>query len=83
MVHRPAPPDRLGRSGIQIWNKSFLDNLTYATEGRGLEGIERAIDAANLRGVLESLPQGLQTHLGESGALLSGGEGQRVHWHVR
>ncbi|MBP6815738.1 MAG: ATP-binding cassette domain-containing protein [Burkholderiaceae bacterium] len=64
--------------GIQIWNKSFLDNLTYATEGRGLEGIERAIDAANLRGVLESLPQGLQTHLGESGALLSGGEGQRV-----
>jgi ABC-type bacteriocin/lantibiotic exporter with double-glycine peptidase domain len=64
--------------GIQIWNKSFLDNLTYATESRGLAGIERTIDAANLRAVLESLPQGLQTHLGESGALLSGGEGQRV-----
>ncbi len=64
--------------GIQIWNRSFLDNLTYATESRGLQGIDQAIDAANLRGVLETLPEGLQTHLGESGALLSGGEGQRV-----
>lgn len=38
----------------------------------------RAIDGALLRTVLESLPQGLQTKLGEGGALVSGGEGQRV-----
>jgi ATP-binding cassette subfamily B protein len=31
-----------------------------------------------LRELLESLPDGLQTPLGESGALVSGGEGQRV-----
>jgi ABC-type transport system involved in cytochrome bd biosynthesis fused ATPase/permease subunit len=36
------------------------------------------LDQANLRGVLQKLPQGLQTYLGEGGALLSGGEGQRV-----
>ena len=31
-----------------------------------------------LRTVLESLPSGLQTELGENGGLVSGGEGQRV-----
>ena len=36
------------------------------------------IDAADLRGVLERLPDGFETPLGESGALVSGGEGQRV-----
>jgi ATP-binding cassette subfamily B protein len=33
---------------------------------------------SDLRRVLPHLPEGLQTELGESGALLSGGEGQRV-----
>jgi ATP-binding cassette subfamily B protein len=33
---------------------------------------------ADLRRVLEKLPDGLQTCLGEGGALVSGGEGQRV-----
>ena len=37
-----------------------------------------AIEAADLRSVLEKLPDGLQTRLGEGGALVSGGEGQRV-----
>jgi ATP-binding cassette subfamily B protein len=36
------------------------------------------IDAALLTDVLERLPEGLQTVLGEGGGLVSGGEGQRV-----
>jgi ABC-type transport system involved in cytochrome bd biosynthesis fused ATPase/permease subunit len=36
------------------------------------------IEAADLRRLLEKLPDGLQTRLGEGGALVSGGEGQRV-----
>lgn len=36
------------------------------------------IEQADLFGVLERLPEGLQTPLGESGGLVSGGEGQRV-----
>jgi ATP-binding cassette subfamily B protein len=64
--------------GIQIWNQSCLDNLAYATEDDGLARMSGAIDAATLRGVLQKLPQGLQTSLGEGGGLLSGGEGQRV-----
>ncbi len=36
------------------------------------------IDQADLVGVMEKLPDGLQTELGEGGGLVSGGEGQRV-----
>lgn len=64
--------------GIQIWNRSFLENLDYACEATPLGRIGEVTERARLRGVVEKLPQGLQTLLGEGGALLSGGEGQRV-----
>lgn len=63
---------------IQIWNRSFVENLGYAAEDDGLARVGGVVDAATLRGVLQSMPDGLQTRLGEGGALLSGGEGQRV-----
>ncbi len=63
---------------IQIWNRSLIDNLSYASRGDGFERIGDVIEAAKLRGVAQKLPQGLQTLLGEGGGLLSGGEGQRV-----
>jgi ATP-binding cassette subfamily B protein len=64
--------------GIQIWNSSFTDNLGYANQDDGLMRMGEIVDAATLRGVLQKLPQGMQTCLGEGGNLLSGGEGQRV-----
>ncbi|ESS73876.1 lipid A export ATP-binding/permease protein MsbA [Methyloglobulus morosus KoM1] len=63
---------------VQIWNRPFLDNLIYSSHENGFDRITSAIDAATLRGVLQKLPSGLQTYLGEGGSLLSGGEGQRV-----
>ena len=62
---------------VQLWNDSLLSNLEYGT-GAGEADIARAVDAALLRQVLENLPDGLQTKLGEGGGLVSGGEGQRV-----
>jgi ABC-type bacteriocin/lantibiotic exporter with double-glycine peptidase domain len=41
---------------------------------------QSAIETADLRRVLEKLPEGLQTRLGEGGGLVSGGEGQRVRF---
>jgi ABC-type bacteriocin/lantibiotic exporter with double-glycine peptidase domain len=63
---------------VRLWNKSLLYNLKYGTASGQHRSVARAMDRANLRQVLESLPQGLQTSLGEGGALVSGGEGQRV-----
>jgi ATP-binding cassette subfamily B protein len=63
--------------GVQLWNRSFLENLGYGNEDRAHE-LGPAIGAADLLGVLQKLPEGLQQLLGEGGALLSGGEGQRV-----
>jgi len=64
--------------GVQIWNRSLLDNLRYGAEDDLSLPIDQAIRQADLVAVLRKLPQGLQTQLGEGGGLVSGGEGQRV-----
>jgi ATP-binding cassette subfamily B protein len=66
---------------VYLWNRSLLENLRYGLDtgpGSGTQPVETAITEADLDEVLGRLPIGLQTPLGEGGALLSGGEGQRV-----
>ncbi len=63
---------------IQIWNRPLIENLEYGLPSSARMSIDDAIDAADLRQVLERLPEGLKTPLGEGGGLVSGGEGQRV-----
>jgi ATP-binding cassette subfamily B protein len=64
--------------GVQLWNRSLLDNLRYGEESGDMRTMVQVIDAADLRTVLEKLPEGMQAVLGEHGGLVSGGEGQRV-----
>src|SRR5262249_60698585 len=63
---------------IQLWNRPLIDNLRYGAPEDGVSPLGAVIESADLRRVLEKLPDGLQTDLGEGGALGSGGEGQRV-----
>jgi ABC-type bacteriocin/lantibiotic exporter with double-glycine peptidase domain len=63
---------------VQLWNRSLLENLRYGIHGPVSAPIMPIIEQANLFGVVEKLPDGLQTSLGEGGGLVSGGEGQRV-----
>ena len=63
---------------VQLWNEPLLDNLRYGLLPDQPLEVGRAIDQANLSRVIQGLPDGLTTPLGEGGALLSGGEGQRV-----
>jgi ATP-binding cassette subfamily B protein len=68
---------------VKLWNRSLLYNLRYGHppgKGAGAAGFSFSyeLQQADLFSVLEKLPQGLQTILGEDGGLVSGGEGQRV-----
>jgi ABC-type bacteriocin/lantibiotic exporter with double-glycine peptidase domain len=63
---------------IQLWNRSLLENLRYGAPVNSMTSIGSVIDSADLSRTLQQLPDGLQAVLGEGGALLSGGEGQRV-----
>lgn len=63
---------------VQLWNRPLADNLRYGLPDSPRMLIENAIDAAELARVIERLPNGLETPLGEAGGLVSGGEGQRV-----
>lgn len=63
---------------VHLWNRSLLENLSYAVRGVNELPFAEVIDQAQLIDLLKALPDGLQTSLGESGQLVSGGEGQRV-----
>lgn len=66
--------------GVQIWNRSLLDNLAYANDQALPEELGRAVAASGVDSVMRHLPDGLQTRLGEGGGRLSGGQGQRVRF---
>jgi ATP-binding cassette subfamily C protein CydCD len=61
-----------------LFNASLRDNLLIARPDASQAQIEAAIEAAQLRGLVQSLPQGLDTWVGEQGLQLSGGERQRL-----
>lgn len=63
---------------VQLWNRSLSENLSYGTPIGNPLPIGSIVAEVNLRQLLEKLPDGLQTAIGEGGGLLSGGEGQRV-----
>jgi ATP-binding cassette subfamily B protein len=57
---------------VQLWNRSLEENLRY--------GNDDGCDVAEVHTVLGSLSLPLEARLGEGGALVSGGEGQRVRF---
>jgi ABC-type transport system involved in cytochrome bd biosynthesis fused ATPase/permease subunit len=65
---------------VQLWNRSLLDNLRYGAPANSASPMAVVIEQADLHSILQKLPDGLQTSLGEAGGLVSGGEGQRVRF---
>ncbi|MEO7742697.1 MAG: lipid A export permease/ATP-binding protein MsbA [Usitatibacter sp.] len=64
---------------VVLFNDTVAANIAYgraATTGRA--EIERAAEAAHAMEFIRSLPQGLDTPIGENGARLSGGQRQRL-----
>jgi ATP-binding cassette subfamily B protein len=65
---------------VQLWNRSLFDNLRYGHSEGPTPHLGEVVENAELEEVLEKLPDGLQSLLGEGGTLTSGGEGQRVRF---
>src|SRR5256886_1021095 len=63
---------------VHLFNASLFANLIYGNGEDAAAHLDAVLENADLADVLERLPNGMQTSLGEGGALVSGGEGQRV-----
>ncbi len=61
-----------------LFHTSLAENLRYAKEDATDEELMAALDAANIGQVVQAMPRGLETRVGERGYRLSGGEKQRV-----
>ncbi len=57
-----------------IFSSSAADNIRYGQPGADMTAIRLAADAAHASEFLDRLPQGFDTHLGERGVRLSGGQ---------
>lgn len=63
---------------IVIFDGTLRSNIAYGSPSASEEDIRRAADAAALGDFISSLPEGLDTPVGEGGGRLSGGQKQRV-----
>ncbi|WP_206419835.1 ABCB family ABC transporter ATP-binding protein/permease [Minwuia thermotolerans] len=63
---------------VVLFNDTLEHNIRYGDLEAGDAQMNAAIDAAQLRPLIDSLPDGLASIVGERGLKLSGGEKQRV-----
>lgn len=61
-----------------LFSGTIKENITYGRDDISDEELEYVIDMAKLRSVVDSLPDGLDTKIGEHGNKLSGGQRQRI-----
>ena len=62
---------------VMLFDDTVAANIAYGSDA-GRDAIRAAAEAANAWEFIERLPQGLDTPIGENGALLSGGQRQRL-----
>lgn len=61
-----------------LFDCSIADNIAFAQPTATLEEVRRAAKRAGIADLIESLPEGYDTQMGQMGARLSGGERQRI-----
>jgi ATP-binding cassette subfamily B protein len=65
---------------LQLWNDTLFDNIVYGARANGAAHMGEVLARSGLRSFADRLSEGMQTRLGENGALASGGEGQRIRF---
>ena len=65
---------------VFLTDSTLLSNIALGCDSQSidLERVERAVKAASLDEFISKLPNGINTRIGECGALLSGGQRQRI-----
>ncbi len=61
-----------------IFHATLRENMCFYRPDASEEQVQAALDAVGLRDLAESLPQGLDTLIGEGGRAVSGGQAQRI-----
>ena len=63
---------------VYLFNGTVKENIAYGKPDATMEEIVEAAKNADLLGFIETLPNGIDTEVGERGARLSGGQKQRI-----
>lgn len=61
-----------------LFSGTIRENIVYGCDDITEERLDEVIRAANLKELIDSLPDGLETKVGEHGGKLSGGQRQRI-----
>ena len=62
----------------RLFKTTLLENIRFGNPDAARADIERAVDLAQCREIIDRLPEGLDTRIGADGTYLSGGEQQRI-----
>ena len=62
----------------RLFKTTLLENIKYGNPNATMEEVERAVDMAQCREIIDKQPLGLNTKIGTEGTYLSGGEQQRI-----
>ncbi|MBS0375101.1 MAG: lipid A export permease/ATP-binding protein MsbA [Proteobacteria bacterium] len=63
---------------VVLMDGTIRDNIAFSLQHANQAAIERAARAAHVLEFAEQLPEGLETRVGDRGAMLSGGQRQRI-----
>lgn len=63
---------------VVLFDSTLRDNLTYGFDNVTERDIGKALEVASLTELVQELPEGLETRVGEGGNKLSGGQKQRL-----
>ncbi|PAV62371.1 hypothetical protein WR25_23879 [Diploscapter pachys] len=63
-----------------LFDRTIRENIIYGLENDNIshERIQQVLEQANIKNFIDTLPEGIETNIGERGTQLSGGQKQRI-----
>ncbi|MBI9098715.1 MAG: ABC transporter ATP-binding protein, partial [Spirochaetaceae bacterium] len=66
------------QQNVFLFDGTIRENIVYGKPDASEEEVSEAVKMSNLKAFIDTLPDGLDTEVGERGVLLSGGQKQRI-----